>query len=77
MSWDVCVIRADGYRSISELPKDFEPSPLGSIDQVKQALSKTYPTIVWSSSNSDYGLWGTYEDKGEGYSIEFSLGITQ
>ena len=74
MSWDVCVIKADGYRSISELPKDFESYPLGSIDQVKQKLTKAYPTIIWSRHNSDYVLWGTYEDKSDGYSIEFSLG---
>lgn len=74
MSWDVCVIKADGYRSMSDLPTGFEPAPLGSIDLVKEKLAKVYPTIVWSGPNSDYGTWGTYENKIAGYSIEFNLG---
>ena len=74
MSWDVCVIKADGYRSINDLPTGFEPAPLGSIDQIKEKLKKVYPTVVWSSPNSDCGSWGTYENRGEGYSIEFNLG---
>jgi len=41
---------------------------------VKEKLIKEYPAIVWSRPNPEYGLWGSYEDKGEGYSIEFSLG---
>lgn len=74
MSWDVCLIKAEGYRSINDLPNGFQPSPLGSIDQVKEKLTKAYPTIVWSEPGSDHGLWGTFEDHSEGYSIEFSLG---
>ncbi len=74
MSWDVCVIKADGYCSMNDLPQGFVPAPMGSMDQVKEKLTKAYPTVVWSSPNSDYGLWGTYQDKNEGHSIEFSLG---
>jgi hypothetical protein len=74
MSWDVCLFKADGYRSITELPKGFEPLPLGSMVQVKEKVAHVYPTVVWSEPNSSYGLWGSYEDKSEGYSIEFQLG---
>lgn len=59
---------------MKDLPNGFEPSPLGSIDKVKERLTKVYPTVVWSMPHADYGSWGTYQDKGEGYSIEFSLG---
>lgn len=48
--------------------------PWGSIAAVKERLTKIYPGVVWSKPNSDYGLWGTYQDRDEGYSIEFSLG---
>jgi hypothetical protein len=74
MSWDVCVLKADSYRSVRDLPKAFEPPALGSIAEIKEKLAKVYPTIVWSQPDPDCGLWGSYKDESEKYSIEFSLG---
>jgi hypothetical protein len=72
MSWDVCIIKADGYRSFCDLPKGYD---LGSADQVKEKLAKVYPTIVWTSPKLATGdsWWGSWEDRSEGYSIEFNL----
>ncbi len=74
MSWDVCVIKASGYRSIKDLPEDFVQSPMGSMAQVQERLMNTYPNIAWSVPGPNYGLRGFWKDRSEGYSVEFSLG---
>ena len=84
MSWDVMILRADGYRSLNDLPKDFKLPALGSADQIKEKLKKHYPTLELSepkSMNLTSGPYnyveGTYKDKTEGYVIEFSIHLDQ
>jgi hypothetical protein len=68
MSWDVHVIRLDRpAESVEDLPQDFVPPPIGASDDVRAAISKSFPATDWTDPS-----WGVCDR--EGFALEFSLG---
>lgn len=68
MSWDVLVMKIpENYKSLSEMPKDYAPSPLGRFDEVLKVLKDLLPDIDLSDPS-----WGIFCN--EKCSIEFSIG---
>lgn len=66
MSWDVYIIRAEGYASIDDLPKDYEPEPLGDARDLRMQLSELFSELGWTES-----AWGVLRD--DKFSIEFNF----
>ncbi len=67
MSWDVLVYACDSPpESMGDLPDDWQPPHLGSVDEVRGRIADSLPDVDWSSPD-----WGTL--KGDGFSFEFSL----
>lgn len=57
MSWDVSVNRfSRHYASISDVPSDENPLPLGSQASVREAISIHFPGTDWSDP-----AWGRFE----------------
>ena len=68
MSWDVSLYKfTRSYRTIEEIPNDEEPQPLGSLLEIRAAVSSVFPGTNWSDPH-----WGIYD--GEFGSIEFNIG---
>jgi hypothetical protein len=68
MSWDLSVFAsADVPPPVEEMPRDWRGQVLGTPDQVRAALSLSFPGVDWASPN-----WGHFE--GPGFSLEFNIG---
>ncbi|KAB2350347.1 hypothetical protein [Actinomadura rudentiformis] len=68
MSWDVLVLKAPGeVVGVDELPKDFDPGPIGSLRDVLDRLRRHVPLIDLSDPT-----WGRMES--ENWSIEVNIG---
>lgn len=59
MSWDVLVMKIpENYKSLSEMPKDYAPSPLGKSQEVFKILKDLLPDIDLSDPS-----WGIFGDE--------------
>ena len=69
MSWDVMVFNYGGSppHSLSALPDDHKPEPLGAANLVRDSISMHLPGVDWSDP-----AWGIYGN--DGFSIEFNSG---
>jgi hypothetical protein len=68
MSWDVSIIKLSRqYQSVSDIPKDEKPLPIGTKKEVHEAISKLFPNTDWSDP-----AWGMFKSKFG--SIEFNIG---
>lgn len=68
MSWDILLMPVPaGFRSVRDIPSDWQPLPLGPRSEVVAGISAVRPDIDWSDPT--WGMLG-----GEGFSIEFSTG---
>ncbi|MGW4204832.1 hypothetical protein [Streptomyces sp. NPDC004726] len=68
MSWDVLLLRLpDDVTSVSEIPADYTPAPLGRRHDVLAAVTQTVPEVDLSDP-----AWG--ELSGPTWSIELSIG---
>ncbi|KNY25862.1 hypothetical protein [Pseudobacteroides cellulosolvens] len=68
MSWGIVLVKVpDEVRTLSELPKDYSPPPLGTLNDILEMLKELLPDVDFS--NPSWGILGT--EKG---SIEFSIG---
>ncbi|MFZ5985697.1 MAG: hypothetical protein ACOYWZ_01045 [Bacillota bacterium] len=68
MSWGIVLVKVpDEVRTLSELPKDYSPPPLGTLNHILDMLKELLPDVDFS--NPSWGILGT--EKG---SIEFSIG---
>ena len=71
MSWDVFVLNLpSGIRSFDDIPKDFEPPPLGTRAEIIAKIMAVYPQADFSDPS-----WGTL--KLPECWIEFSLGANE
>jgi hypothetical protein len=70
MDADFLVLKVRDYVGSLEELAEGEPLPLGSRDEVRQALENALPTIDW---DGDSGLWWS----GEVFSIEASVPPTR
>lgn len=68
MSWDVSVVRfSKPHVSVSEIPDEEKPLPLGALSSVHAAVADVFPGVDFSDPT-----WGTWDcDAG---SIEFNTG---
>lgn len=68
MSWDVFLHKfTRQFRTIAEIPRDEQPLSLGSLSEVRAAVSAVFPGTDWSDP-----AWGIFD--GEYGSVEFNLG---
>ena len=67
MSWDISLFNAPPEISIEEIPRDYEPSPLGSVAEVLSRLQAAFADLDLSDPT-----WGDLERSG--WSIEFNIG---
>ena len=68
MSWSIVLLKVSNeVKSLSDLPKDYNPSPLGTLNDILGMLKKLLPDIDFSDPY--WGMLGL--EKG---SIEFSIG---
>ena len=66
MSWDVYIMRADA-KSVSDLPEDYRPEPLGDAAQLRDKLAAFFDgALVWSDP-----AWGHLD--GQHFSYEFNF----
>ena len=67
MSWDISLFNAPPGMTIEEIPRDYEPAPLGSAVEVLGRLQAAFVDL-------DLGdpTWGDLERSG--WSIEFNIG---
>lgn len=71
MSWDVLLTRLPySIKSVQELPDDYQPPPLGSRDEVDEALREAAPGIDLSDPE-----WGVLS--GARWSMELDLGVKE
>lgn len=69
MSWDVYFLKfPDEVNSVSEIPEDYEPQPLGIYDDIKKLFSEVFPAAEFFRPGYGWGVLDTDE-----YSIEFSI----
>jgi hypothetical protein len=66
MSWEVLLFKS-AHSSTSEMPNDFRPDPIGSLEEVRKSLHDALPDIDFGDPS-----WGVLD--GRGWSIEFSIG---
>src|SRR5262245_41051087 len=69
MSWDVVLFKSP-HPSTSELPKDFRPAPIGTLEDVRKSLHDVLPDIDFGDPS-----WGVLD--GRDWSIEFSIGADE
>jgi len=75
MSWDLMAFKApSGFKSPKDLPKSWEPETFASQTEVRAKLTELLPAIQFEKHDKSGALWGTY--KGDGFSLEISLGET-
>lgn len=68
MSWGIVLLKVpNGVKSLSELPKDYSPLPLGTLDDIFDMLKALLPDIDFSDPHWGVLATGTY-------SIEFNIG---
>ena len=68
MSWDVSFFALpDPPPTMAEMPKDWQGMPLGSLADIRSAISDVFPTTNWSDPH-----WGLHD--GAQYFLEFNLG---
>ena len=71
MGWDMLVMKLDRpIGSTDDWPDDYSPPAIGSADEVRNAISGSFPQTDWSDP-----LWGICD--AEGFALEFSLGEAQ
>jgi hypothetical protein len=68
MSWDVSLYKFDRiYASLDDMPNDQRPLPMGTLEQVQQAISGVFANTDWSDP-----IWGIFHSAVG--SIEFNIG---
>ena len=68
MSWDALILNGTGVpRSLSNVPQDWTPPPLGDPLSIRAELSASIPQIEWTPDR-DYGAIETNE-----FAIEFRV----
>jgi hypothetical protein len=68
MSWELLILGWPAeFETLDDLPKDYEPRPLGSIAEIVASLSAGVPEIDLSDPT-----WGFL--RGDDWSIELSIG---
>ena len=68
MSWDVGLFKfSRRYTDVSEMPRDEQPSPLGTLSVVQHAVTAVFPGTDWTEPS--WGIFGS-----EFGCIEFNVG---
>ncbi|GAA5509349.1 hypothetical protein Rcae01_04848 [Novipirellula caenicola] len=68
MSWDVLIMKTDGKTAIHDMPKDYQPEPLGDADELRPQLSQFFADqIDWSDP-----AWGIFGCEYFSYEFNFS-----
>lgn len=68
MSWDIWFVAAKTPPPpVKEMPDDWQGTPFGDLNKVRQIITQHLPETDWSDP-----AWGTYD--GPGYSLEFNIG---
>lgn len=67
MSWDISLFKAPPGITIEEIPRDYEPVPLGSVAEILDRLQAAFVDLDLSDPT-----WGDLERAG--WSIEFNIG---
>lgn len=67
MSWDISLFNAPPGITIEEIPRDYEPSPLGSVAEVLGRLQTAFVDLDLSDPT-----WGDLQRAA--WSIEFNIG---
>ncbi|GAA4714320.1 hypothetical protein APR04_004125 [Promicromonospora umidemergens] len=67
MSWDISLFNAPPETTIEEIPRDYEPLPIGSVAEVLSRLQAAFADLDLSDPT-----WGDLERSG--WSIEFNIG---
>ncbi len=67
MRWDAVILNIDkNIKSIKDIPKGWMPVSLGTIDEIKQKINETIPSIIWKENT-----WGQF--RGDGFCLEANL----
>lgn len=67
MSWTVSVFGGAERPPIHNAPSDWDPTVMGTGDEVRQRISAHLPGVDWTTPT-----WGLYG--GDGFTFEFSVG---
>lgn len=67
MSWDISLFNAPPEIAVEEIPRDYEPVPLGSVAEILDRLQAAFVDLDLSDPT-----WGDLERAG--WSIEFNIG---
>lgn len=70
MSWDLYVQDWGNYETLSEIPDDFIPQPIGRRQAIIDRIQQVEPTVDFSDPS-----WGKLEN--DRFSIEFNMGKTE
>jgi hypothetical protein len=67
MSWDILIQDLPNVAGVEDIPDDFQPKPLGSLEDVVDRLRTAFPTADFSDST-----WAILDQ--DDWSIEFNIG---